>query len=444
MSPQEYGQVLWRELQGRLRAAIQPRLPGRAIHFDVQDVLQLCYRQLQREEFAEPWLERAAAELPEDPWALQDCIAEVVNALAERVVSEPYVEDCVQVARLLAARSEAEQKAICDRYRPACENWIYGEGEQRRKGGGGVLAARLLAYPDKQKSENRFAKAKGELDAKVFTAGAFTECAREYRPNSGVTFQDFLRRGIVRRAADVARRISRRGSTKTTRRPDLDSLLPPAPECQEQEGLQSWQTAYRERLERFRQSQRDTILANRKIAAVELRYKSYLDPGEMTAATRELVASCLGHLRQEFRDAQQRLQELEDALERAQAAQLVALQAKEASRRALAAEGASPDELERLEREALVRTGTEMREELAALGPDRRNRNDARKMKHRILCKDMALARGVVEARRMAWEKWNQCRPPWVRTPEEIAQLLGESPASISRYLNELRGFSDE
>ena len=443
MSPQEYGQVLWRELQGRLRAAIQPRLPGRAIHFDVEDVLQLCYRQLQREEFAEPGLEQAATELPEEPQSLQDCIAEVADALAGRVGAEQYVEDCVQVARFVAAERRAERETVAHQYWLDYSDWTYGEDQQDappKKKWGGVLGARLTAYLGRREAESEFAGAKDELDARVFTVDKFGECVRVYRPGLGMKFENFFKQRIRRGAGDVARNIARKQLLGDSE--EVEEVLEPsetAGPC-EASPLVS-QASYRECLGAFRRTHDNGQLAARKIAAFELYYKAYLDPrSEITRETLDLVSPRGSRMQNEFDACQCQLRDLEEELNAAESASDSAWKAWQSARRALAAERCSPGEMVRLESEVRRGNKGELEKALVALGPAGRNSHQGQRIQYRICYQTLARTRGKRERCWKQWEQWEQCRLPWVRSHQAIVQLLAQgSQPTVSRHLAEVK-----
>lgn len=443
MSPQEYGQVLWLELQERLRKAIQPRLPARTMHFDVQDVLQLCYRQLQRQEFSERSLQQAAAELPGDPRALQDHIAETVDAIAERVCDEVYVEDCAWAARFLATRNPEEQQAISDQYWLDYSDWAYGEdvdGQHPKKIWGGVLGARLTAYLGRRDAENEFGAAMDDLDALVFTVEKFGECARAYRPGLGMKFENFLKRRIRQRAGDVARDPARRRGLLEDARVDPTSLAAETAEPGDTMPSVS-EAAYRECLEAFRQSHNDGRLAARKLAAFELQYKAYLDPrSEISRETLGLVAAHRPRLQDEFDACQCELRDLEEKLSAAESDCDKAWKDWQSAYRTLAAECCSPGEIVRLESKASRSNKKELEGNLAALGPAGQHSQQALKLHYQICYKLLARARGKRERTWKQWEQWEQCRLPWVRPQDTIAELLAQgSQPTVARHLAEVK-----
>jgi hypothetical protein len=152
-------------------------------------------------------------------------------------------------------------------------------------------------------------------------------------------------------------------------------------------------TTFHGALEAYRHQQADQAKATLEVAAFELRYRAYLDPGSMTTATRQLVKLHLSGLREEFFACQERLRALE--------------------------------------------------EELRRLGRGQRVKKDGLRLQYMIAYKSLALARGRLELRRKEWEKWAGCRKPWMRSQEEIEGILGVDQVTASRYIAAVKGFME-
>ena len=430
------------EVERRLRQYLAPRIPD-VPTFNLEDVVQLCRRQWERGELSPTRLDEATAGLPTDIETLLRHVAQQADAIAPRVCAEPYVQDCIQIARFLASESEQHRTEIRNGYWLAFKDWAYGEGEGddgKQKRCGGVLGARLILYLGNREAENQFAAATSELDDKVFALAAFGECVRAYRPGLGMKFENFYKTRIDQRAGDVARHIARTLYPRDPKPPDVATILSPWSEVVDAELPDGWESAYRECLERFRHSQRNRPRADRKIAAFELHYKAYLDPdSQITRQTLELVAEHRQQLRDEFLQCQQDLRVLEDDLSAAESQCSRAGQAYEAARYELAREACSLREFLRWESEASRENMTQMRKDLAALRRADRNRRKGWVLQYKIGFKTWARARGSRETRRKQWEKWEQCRLPWVRSQAAIAELLESNQPAVGTHLAEVK-----
>jgi len=441
MTPQEYGEALWREVERLLRIGLSPRFSAQPNAFDVNDVLSLCRRQLEPNELS-PWRLVAAAQIPKEPAALRQHIAQQAEKIAEQVCAERYVEDCVHIGRFRASQNQDERKEIRNAYWVAFADWAYGDAGWRygrRNRCGGVLGARLIAILGRREAEVHFGTAKDELDGKVFAIERFDECARAYSPQSGMKFENFLKRLICFRAGDVARAIARARFPGESPDIAVETILSPHSVAGEEKHREDEEAAHRNCLEAFRQAHKDGNLATRKIAAYELRYKAYLDPQSITPQTMGEVSVHRQQLCDEYHQCQRELRQLEDQVNEAESACGRAWEAYHTARRRLDGERCSVGELAALEREASAHNKTQLEAELAGLGAAEQQGRSAVMLQYMIAFKALAHAREKREKRWKEWVKWEECRLPWVRPQEVIAQLLAANQPMVTRHIAEVK-----
>lgn len=433
MSPHDYGVLLWAEVNKRLRKRLAPRIEDPQY---LDGTLHLIRLQLEYEELSPRILAAAVRDLPTDPQLLAQHVGREADTIAERVCAEQYVADCVQLAKYVsAATGQSERDTIAKRYWATYAAWTYGSGKDDRCCG--VLGARLIDYLKKREAATRFAEATSRLDEKVFTCTAFDACARAYCPGLGMRFENFFKRHISQRAGDVARDLYR--GRHVTLAGDLDLLAILAARSAEvdDEGTPGRPEAYLDCRERFRQKQSKKDVADRKVAAFELRHKAYLDPDHLISRhTLALVKAHTRQLQSEFLECQHSLRVLEDKLNAVEVACDEARGRYHERRRTLLAEGWSPGDLEDLNWAASQATKKQLDREWTKMNPTRRHGNEGLRLSYQRYRKTFTQARGRVEKWREEWEKWAQCRLPWVRKQDEIAALMGGgTQGTIAKYV---------
>jgi len=415
----------------------------------LNEVVVLCLRQIQYGELSRAVLKERLSKLPAEPKALEEAIGQCVEEICQEAANSRYVRDCERVAQFLSpCTSDSDGREIVWQYRAEYAAWTYGR-EDRTEGEppGGCLGARLVAYLGKRETSTRFAEGQDKLDTRVFSVEGFADCARQYRPAAGRKFENFFKQWIGWRCGDVAREMRRGGPpggrhvvSGTIDRDAILAGIAPAEDVGEDDARSCSFTTSHRALEAYRRQQVDQAKATLEIAAFELRYRAYLDPASMTAATQQLVKQHLSALRDEFLACQERLRELEEELRGTEYDCDIAWEQAEERRQAMENEGCRIQDIDELQRTASERNKTEMEKELRSLRRGQRAKKDGLRMQCMIAYKALALARGRLELRRKEWEKWAGCRKPWVRSQEEVGGILGVDQVTASRYIAAVKG----
>ncbi len=421
-----------RMLLERVAATLRQSLAG-VIHLaDMDAVAELACRQLQYNELSCPAFCKEVAALPSDPEVRKTRLKEWADALCQGVANAQYVLDCERVARFLASGSDAERRQIVNEFWQEYAPFAYGgTGRQGETVPRGCLGAQLIRALGQQVAGNVFADAQTKLDEKVFTPEGFGECARQYEPRKGKRFGNFFRQWIRQRAGDVVRKFPG-NPREAVGGPRLDDLSAPQEEPDET-GAHAAQ-ALKDLFERFIREHPNDSEAERKVAAVELRYKAYRDPEEMMPSTIALVKAHQEQLQKEFCDCLARLRNLEDAKQKAE---LKVAEAGQRLAQALAAleRGGCQGGLEQLEQEAAAQNMTVLRANWQELPPNARGTTQGLGLAYQIAWKKREQARRNLERVKVELGKWHACRQPWVRSEKEIGVLLGTSQSTVSRDL---------
>lgn len=440
--------VIWQEILIVLREVLPKTLKQRLHFADPAEVAVLCVIQLGYTFPSGLESEAVVSQRPTEPNDLSKWLAERAEALVRSIVTAPCVRDCDLAAEHNHSRtSTTRQAAIREEFRQRTEahvNYLLQVlMEDRGVSEPGDVALETLA---------------DQVNEKLFSEIAFRRTASSYRPSGGSTFQRYLLREALWRSQDCVNAFLKH-------QPEMVSLDDYASSEQSDEGSErslretvadpaavppdTAATLREEAEQRFGQAKAtldellDWLAANRvserRQALVFLYFKAYVEPDIIPANVLDLVLGGREQLRIDYLKAQDELRSLQARFQESCAELDKATAVLRHSAEQLRFQfGLLAKDLLDLELIASRSTNAELEQELEDLDPSR-EQGWACQVRYMLASRRYGAAQRAREKRCAELQPYLDHQKPWIRSQQELADLLGISRGAAGRELAAIR-----
>lgn len=391
---------------------------------DVNAVIALCQRHLKYGKLSFDALSKKLGSMPAEPKAREDWLTRMVEQACEQVAMAGYVQDCERIAQYLHAQTPVKIRGqIRNYYWQEYTGWL----EK-------VLKSILTNYHGKSEAEVRLTEGQNFVEDKVFREDSFREVAIDYKPRKGKTFEQFIKWRILRRCRDIAGRCVPPQSKPVGPDPIVPSLEG-TNLLDRQDRARRLYDALRDCLDRLRQRAkgRKEDLGVWECAVFELFYKAYFSSAEMNLETLALIEKKkeegsslkIEDLDYEYHKASQKLEGLENKIQGARCRRYEGLEAVHDCERELKVFGYSASQIRHLSDQALQNNKGDMEKEQKATSSDKR----LKELDYMLSYREYNSAVSELEGALKDYHK------SLTRSQEDIAELIGISQPTVSRYL---------